>query len=325
MYQEFKELVDSVQKVTIIQAENPDADSLGSAIALGEVLRTCNKDVFHHCAVEIPKYLRYIPGWEEVSSEFNSSTELIIIVDASAQSLLEKSLNLFDSSKKQIVVFDHHRTEATLENIELIYNQPEKASTSEVLFECFTELNLTIPKKAATAMLYSILGDTLGLTSVATSTQTVQTFAELVKLHDIKLGDLDEKRRALNKKPFKIFEYKQRLMTQAEFHFNNELATVTIPLEDIKEYSDLYNPSALFMEELRSVEEIRMAIAFKVYEDRVTAKLREIHNAPFCNKLAEAFGGGGHPYAAGFKVYDIELDELKKQVLKKYYELSQDL
>jgi phosphoesterase RecJ-like protein len=231
-------------------------------------------------------------------------------------------MQLFDITTTPTVIFDHHKSEATIQNA-TIFNDPTKAATSELLYECTQELEWEIPENAAKAMIYSILGDTLGLTSHGTTNSTIATFSSLVIDHNINLGQLDERRRELGKKPFSIFKYKQALMSRVEFHFDNQLATVDIPLEEIKEHSDLYNPAALFMEELRPVEGIRMAIAFKVYEDRITAKLREINDAPFCNRLAEHFGGGGHPFAAGFKVKRTDLAELKKEVLKQFYDLSE--
>src|SRR3954469_19988855 len=90
MYKEIATLVNAAQKIIVIQAENPDGDSLGSALALEEILGDLGKDVTLYCPVEIPKYLRYIQGWDRVVNEFDTNAELAIIVDTSADVLITK-------------------------------------------------------------------------------------------------------------------------------------------------------------------------------------------------------------------------------------------
>ena len=57
MYKTFSDFLENKKKICIIQAENPDGDSLGSAIALDYLLS--DKEVSLYCPVDIPKYLHY--------------------------------------------------------------------------------------------------------------------------------------------------------------------------------------------------------------------------------------------------------------------------
>ena len=59
----------------------------------------------------------------------------------------------------------------------------------------------------------------------------------------------------------------------------------------------------LILEELRLVEGVEIAVAIKTYPDgKLTGKIRA--SKPIADQLAGYFGGGGHPYAAGFRVYE---------------------
>jgi phosphoesterase RecJ-like protein len=88
-----------------------------------------------------------------------------------------------------------------------------------------------------------------------------------------------------------------------EYHFDGKLATVLVPWEDIKEFSDEYNPNVLILEELRLVEGVEIAIAIKTYPDgKLTAKIRT--SIPVAEQLAGYFGGGGHAFAAGLRIYE---------------------
>ena len=72
MYDSFSDFLKDKKHIAIIQAENPDGDSLGSAISLEYLLE--GKEISLYCPVDIPKYLRYFEGWSRVSNEFTFST-----------------------------------------------------------------------------------------------------------------------------------------------------------------------------------------------------------------------------------------------------------
>jgi bifunctional oligoribonuclease and PAP phosphatase NrnA len=98
--------------------------------------------------------------------------------------------------------------------------------------------------------------------------------------------------------------------------FENKLALVHIPWEEIEKFSPFYNPSMLALEELRNAEDVQLAVSFKTYPDgKITAKIRS-NNLPLAGKLAAHFGGGGHDFAAGFKTSEWKFEELKAEVVK---------
>jgi phosphoesterase RecJ-like protein len=91
------------------------------------------------------------------------------------------------------------------------------------------------------------------------------------------------------------------------------LALIHIPWEDIQKYSDQYNPSVLVLDEMRLVEGVEIGVAIKTYPDgKATGKLRS--NLPIAETVAGYFGGGGHKYAAGFRVYE-EYDKIVAELL----------
>ena len=105
------------------------------------------------------------------------------------------------------------------------------------------------------------------------------------------------------KKSPEILKYKGELINRIEYLLEGKLAVVHIPWEDIQAYSDQYNPSVLVLDEMRLVEHVEVAVAIKTYPDgKLTGKLRS--NIPISEQIAGFFGGGGHPYAAGFRVYE---------------------
>src|SRR5690606_41684769 len=69
----------------IIQADNPDADSLASALALESILHEMGKEPLLYCGIDMPEYLKYLPGWDRVEREVPSQFDASIIVDRSEE------------------------------------------------------------------------------------------------------------------------------------------------------------------------------------------------------------------------------------------------
>lgn len=124
-----------------------------------------------------------------------------------------------------------------------------------------------------------------------------------------------------------LIHYKGRLLERVEFFSDNRIASVTIPWEEIEKYSPLYNPPMLVMDDMRLARGAQVAIAFKVYKDgKVTGKIRCNYGRGIGDKLAEHFGGGGHSYAAGFKIQDgTPFEEIKPEVIKTAAKLLDEL
>ena len=305
MYQTFSEFIKDKQSFCIIQAENPDGDSLGSAIALDYLL--AGKDITLYCPVDIPKYLHYFPDWSRVTNEFNYKADGYIIVDTAAEILLSKLLD--DTAIKNrlysapVLVLDHHETpdDINFPHQSIIETRP---ACCDLIYHIAVGENIPIDKPAAKALFEGILSDTLGLTSSSVTAETFTTAAELTNL-GANIAELEEARREFMKKSPRILDYKADLIKRIEYSLDGTLTTVHIPWDDIREYSDEYNPNVLILEEMRLVEGVEVAVAIKTYPDgKVTGKIRTSSKAPIAEQIAGYFGGGGHPFAAGFRTYD---------------------
>ncbi len=330
MEEKIRAAVEAAQRIVIIQADNPDADSLGSALALEHILGDLGKDVVLYCGVSIPDYLHYLQGWDRVMDTLPSQFDLSIIVDASTYTLLEKlelSGQLAWVKSKPCVVLDHHLTvDRKLEFTNLQINDDAAASTGQLIFDLSVVNNWRINKDAAEHLMSSILGDTQGLTNDLTSAKTYRTMAELTEL-GANRPQLEEARREYSKMAEKIYRYKGKLIERTEFLADERIALLRIPQAEINEYSPLYNPAPLIQNDMLQVRGAALAIVIKTYDDgRVTGALRASNGYPICGKLAEHMGGGGHDYAAGFKVVDgTSYDDVKLKCIQYATELLDKL
>lgn len=323
-----QEIVANAQRIVILQADNPDGDSMGSALALEQLLGDMGKEPFLYCGVDIPSYLRYLPGWDRINKDLPTQFDASIIVDTSADSLFE---TLTASRQKGVlgtkpcIVLDHHAVEATISFASVVCNH-EAVATGEVIYELAQQLSWPLNQEAKEMISIAIMSDSLGLITEATSARSIHIIAELVE-GGVSLADLEHARRDLMRKSPELVRYKGELLQRVEYFADNQIATITIPWKEITQYSPEYNPSMLVIDDMRMTIGTKIAIAFKVYSDgKVTAKIRCNQGSPIANDLAKHFGGGGHKYASGFKIQDGKpFNEVKSECISKATELLQQL
>lgn len=320
-YQQIKEIVDAAQHIVVIQADNPDADSLATSLALEQILHDLGKEPHLYCGIDMPEYLKYLSGWDRVSKDMPTNFDASIIVDTSAMSLLE----LLDKSDyrgwvagKPCVVLDHHAgVTCDIPFATVAVNDAGKVSTGELVYDLAKNVGWQLSVAAKEFIATSILADSLGLVSENTTAQTYRVMAELVE-GGVNRPKLEEQRRAFTKMAPVIFTYKGELIRRSEFHTDGSIALVTIPQNEINEYSPLYNPAPLIQNDHLQTEGVLVSVVLKSYDSgRITGAIRCNNQAPIGAQLAEYFGGGGHAMAAGFKIENAKpLDQVKSECIK---------
>lgn len=313
------QIINLATVVVVVQADNPDVDSLASSLALEAILESQGKKVVLYCGIDLPSYLHYLPGWDRVSRDMPKQFDASIIVDTSSDSLLEQldrsGAKAWLASKPSIVL-DHHTTDATISFATVIANYPAVA-TAEVIYELAAQLDWKLDKETKEFLAMGILSDSLGLMSQSTTARSIHIIGELVE-GGVNLAELESRRRETLRRDPELIHYKGRLLQRVEFQAGNRLAMVVIPWEEIEKYSPSYNPSMLVIDDMRLARGTNVAIAFKLYKDsKITAKIRCNYGYGIANKLAEHFGGGGHPLASGFKITDgRSFDDIKTETIK---------
>ncbi|HZM64328.1 MAG TPA: DHH family phosphoesterase [Candidatus Saccharimonadales bacterium] len=323
-----QEILGDATTIVILQADNPDGDSMGSALALEHILGDMGKQPLLYCGVDVPSYLRYLKGWDRITKELPHQFDASIIVDTSADSLFETLAASGEKGRlgtKPCIVLDHHAVEVSLPFASIVCNQ-EAVATGEVIYELAQQLQWPLNQGSKEMIATAIMADSLGLVTEATSARSIHIIAELVQ-GGVSLAELEHSRRELMRKKPELVHYKGELLQRVEYHANNRVATVSIPWKEIEQYSPDYNPSMLVIDDMRMTIGTNIAIAFKIYSDgKVTAKIRCNQGAPIANDLAKHFGGGGHKYASGFKIQDGKpFNEVKSECISKATELLDNL
>lgn len=328
---ELQNKIADADHIVVIQADNPDGDSLASALALEDILGELGREVTLYCSVDMPEYLRYHAGWDRIVHEIPNQFDAAIMVDCSYIRLLEnaeKKGEIHRLATRPFITIDHHDEPSSIPFEHTSICDPKAAATGQVIYKVATELKWPITKTAATFLVSSILSDSLGLTSeiLDDNPEPFTILANLVS-KGVSLARLNEQRLERLKITPELMRYKGQLMQRVEFFHDNHIATITIDHEEIKNFSLMYNPTVI-LDEMRFVENVAVTIGFKSYHKlgeiyRITGRIRCNRGYTVAKELAEAFGGGGHLYASGFKIEgnNLDLEEVKLEVIKKAAQL----
>lgn len=320
------------KRVVIVQGDNPDGDSLASSLALETLLGDAGVEVSMHCSIDMPGHLRYLDGWDRVSIDLPSEFDGWIMVDCSYLKLLQnadRSGTLSRLKTKPLLIIDHHDSPSDIDFASVVVSDSRAGATGQVIYDIARLLGWKISLSAAEFMTVSILSDTLGFNSDVLNGNSgpLRVVADLVDM-GVNLAELNDRRLQQFQISPEIFAYKSDLMKRVEFHYDNQIATIDIPHDEIKEYSMEYNPTVI-LDEARMIRGLAVGIGFKIYQRsgktiRVTGRIRCGFGRKFARQLAETFpDGGGHVYAAGFKVEgdDLNFDEIKQKIVTRAIEL----
>lgn len=326
------QLIKEAGKILIVQADNPDGDSLASSLALEQIFGEMGKDTYMYCSVKVADYWKNLDGWDRVEQHMPSQFDVAVMVDNGYQRLLgnlTKSGEISLLKSKPFIILDHHSSETDIEFADVYINDPKQASTGQVIYTLATKLGWPLDKTSSSMITSSILSDSLGLTSevMRENPQTLIVLAELVK-NGVDLSELNAKRLESMKIDKTMVAYKGQLMQRIEFVDDGAIATITISHEELKERSGDYNPTVI-LDEMRSVRGVKISIGFKLYDHggktyKITARIRCNRGYSIAKDLAENYDGGGHPYASGIKWEDsngLDFDKIKQDVLTKASEL----
>ncbi|MBP9813046.1 DHH family phosphoesterase [Candidatus Nomurabacteria bacterium] len=323
---EIKEFIEKHDKFLIIQADNPDGDSIATSLALNEILTDMGKTAYLYCAVEVPGYLKFLNGWDKISSTIPADFSASLIVDTSTIKLLENLTQQIEFSwvqSKPTLVLDHHQeVNCDISFATVVSNAQNFASTGEVVYQLAKDFGWPLSLKAMEYATQSILSDSLGLTSDIAGSNTYRRVADMLEA-GVSRSKLEETRRELSKMDIEVFRYKADLIDRTEFFYDNQIALVVIPESELYDIGTLYNPGPLIMSELLNVKDVKLAVALKVYKNRLTGALRCSAGIEIANKLASIYGGGGHPYAAGFRQDNFceDIDAFKYNLVKQAIDL----
>jgi phosphoesterase RecJ-like protein len=305
------EFVEKSNKIAVVAHADPDGDSIGSIMALREILKTKGKDVDFFINGEIPFNYKFIKDLDKASLFYKEKKyDLFFALDSSDEERLADKVDIMKNSKKTICI-DHHKTNKGYCNLNII--EPDFSSTGEIIYEIFKTLKYEINERAAENIFIAIITDTGKFIYNNAGYKTFENVSDLLKLN---INKNEIVKNLYSSEPKNIFKLKADVFNSTEFFMEDKVALSCLFKENLKKYNLSLKDIDGLVERLRDIENVEISILIKELDDKTyKISMRSLGNSDV-SKVCETFGGGGHKNAAGFKIDNIEFATLKKLILE---------
>lgn len=288
------------QSVLLVAHVTPDADALGSALALGMALRTMGKNVqvsVGESGFEVPASLNFLPGIElVVSPEQVASPDVIVVCDTSSLERLGVLASIVTSAEVSIAI-DHHPTFNGFGTIHII--DPDAPATASLALKLIDLLDVEVSKDIAAAIYAGLVTDTGSFKFQGTTSETLRTAA---RLFDLGIDHSSLARQLFDDEPFTALQVlgsaidRAVLLTAAAG--GHGLVYTTVSRSDRGELSELAMERVI--DTLRRTHEAEVAAVFKQTDEGIWKGSLRSKTTINVGSVARALGGGGHTYAAGY-------------------------
>lgn len=275
---------------------------------------------------EVPKDLRPIPesqrmdDCQELQNAFGviekSQNPLFILVDHDSTSRFgAMATNVEKQIKKAHVVIDHHAsTDQDLVQSSLLnLIDPEAPSTTTIIAETILkEAPHLMDPTLATMLFAGLVTDTGGFTNDNTDARSFTCAANLATA-DAKIFSMTSS--LISKKSLRVRKAEAYIYENAEISANGQLAVCAVPEGVFEDLGLSAGEGAGLGGILKGLKGPKVTVYIRALpKGWIRGSIRA--EAPIdAAEIAQAFGGGGHARAAGFKTKG-QLDTIKERATK---------
>ena len=307
----FKALLSSPKHIVITVHQRPDADTLGTGLALAALLKKQQHQVQVIAPTVYPAFLNWLPGAPEVmicaqgqqekSFELLKKADVIFCVDFPTLNRLNEMEPVVRNASATKVVIDHHPTSEVFGD--LIFRDTQAAATAELLYEIIEALGAQdlVDQNIAECLYAGIMTDTDSFKHANTTAKTHLVTASLMRhgADVTKVSRLVYENNPLNKLEFLGFALRHRFVVLKEYN----TAYFVIHAEDYQKYHLQTGDTEGLVAHALSVQSIVFAAVIKEKKEAVRLSFRSSGEVPVNLWAIEYFEGGGHKNAAGGTSY----------------------
>ena len=303
-------MIREAQKIAVCSHVNPDGDTLGSAAAMRLALIRLGKDVSLFCDGKVPDQLSFLPGIEEmrVPGTEDGPFDLMLSVDVSDPKRLGTCAGLIEKSTYTAQI-DHHPTNPLYMQVNDVDGNAPAACI--LIREQLKLLGVDLDPELAVCLYTGISTDTGNFAFASTDASCFTIMSELMK-QDLPLAKLN--RILFRERAMPQVKLMGRALESLKYYENGRIAVMTLTQRDFQDCCALSEHADTLVNFGLDTIGTRMALLAREAQDG-TVKFSLRAKEPDCiNDIAQSFGGGGHPQAAGITMNGT-LDQVVSPVL----------
>ena len=302
------EQINNANTIAILTHENPDGDAMGSSLAMYHALKEYGKNP----DIIIPEHSKIfdcLPGIEEIKKESDiEHYDLAIALDCATIKMLNGFSNYFENAKSKVCI-DHHGTNTMFGDYN--YVNPDSPACSQILLVILEYFGIEITKEIGTCIVAGIITDTGGFAYQSVTAETFE-FAAWLLNKGVNISSIY--RKVLQTKTRPNFELHRIANNRIEFLEDGKVAYTYITKEDEEKVGAQNGDYEGIVENGRDVEGVEVSIFLRETAKGWKVSLRS-NDYMNVSDACVAFGGGGHPKAAGCTIPGT-LEQAKENILK---------
>jgi phosphoesterase RecJ-like protein len=317
-----KKLVASIKRnkyFLITTHTNPEGDALGSELAFYRLLKKMGKRPLIINDDDLSCAYNFLPGINKIK-KFKTKQRPIrfdcfVILDCSDLRRCGEvsKINIYN---KPIINIDHHISNERFGDINWV--EPHASSCSEMIYKLYKKLRIPLDKEIAMLLYVGILTDTGSFHYPNTTPVTHRIVSELLK-YNLNISQIYKN--AYENIPFKDMQLLSQILPTIRCELQGKIAWFTLKRNIFGKQRLSIDLSEQLLSFARAIKDVEVAVLFKENlgaKGEVRVNFRSQGKIDV-NRIAQAFGGGGHKTASGATVKG-RIEEVRRRVLSKIRE-----
>lgn len=329
---QLKSILDNPIKIVVIPHTKPDADALGSCLALSGILQSRGHMVNVISPTDYPEFLNWMHGQSDViqfndsnSSEINqliSESDLIFCLDFCSLKRIEKLGPMVQASTAQKVLIDHHIGKEDFADFELWATKA--SSTAELIYDFLGIMDYMddLNTELSECIYAGMMTDTGSFRFPSTSKKVHHIVGDLMdrNIDHSKIHRLVYDNNRLEKLKFLGYALSEKLVLKEDF----KSAYIVLSQEELDRFSYETGDSEGLVNYALSLRGVVFAALIIQKDGAVKFSFRSVGDFDVNQYARALFKGGGHKNAAGGKL-DVSLEEAEQKFLNSLKEYKQEL
>jgi len=301
----------SAKNVLVLTHIHPDGDALGSQLAMGNILRSLGKNVFLYGEEQVSQPYRFMPGSDQVESLLPvlSGFDCAVALDCGDSNRLGAAMDSL-LTVHPFLVLDHHLGHQDFGDLRWI--SPERASTGEMVYDLAQALGADLSLEAAYCLYVAIVSDTGSFKYSSTTADTFRIAGELLR-KGVKPAEVSGK--LFDNFTVKRLSLMRLVLDSLQLYAEDRLAIIAAPREVFIKTGTTQADAETFINYPRSLDTVKVAVFLKEAEYGLISVSLRSKGTYDVARIAAVFGGGGHRNAAGFKLSETSIDEVREKLL----------
>lgn len=307
---------------------NPDADAIGSEMAMFILLKRLGKGVRVVNYSPTPYFLEFLDKERKVEQynpaahdEYFLNCDVVISLDFNNPDRTVKMSPLYDRRQGLKLCIDHH-LEPVTEKFTHTMAIPDYAATAHLMYDLIVKTGVTeIDKELAVPIYSGIATDTGNFKFERTTPELHRIAAHLLEqgVVPIEINDLIYGQDSLSK-----FALLGRALNSLHIYGDNRrLAVMSLSQSDFETTHAIESDTEGFINLCMAIQGVKLGAIFIELREGFKVSLRSKQGYDI-RQIAAHFGGGGHKHAAGIRIRNFHLSDKIDEIINYMLEQTEE-